>query len=142
MSKKFLSKIIASIIILSAPLLWLFAEIFPSDFEWFNLSIAIALISGGFGILMLLTGIFEKNITTLKKIKILAGCGLLICMVFALVSAIIIPENLLSPIIVSILAATLLLSTLATGGKSWDQGDNKKVGYKNYHQRQKDKDKE
>ena len=85
----------------------------------------------------------QKSTTTLKKLKIWFGVVLLISALLCLISAIVIPENLVLPIIALIVAVGLNISILATGGKKWDEGDNHKKGYKNYYERQKEeKDKE
>ena len=60
-----------------------------------------------------------------------------LCLIFALA----LPENLILPIILVVLAAMLVLGVLITGGKKWDEGDNHKAGYKNYYQRKAEEEK-
>ena len=46
------------------------------------------------------------------------------------------------PIIALVAAVGLLLTILFTGGKKWDEGDNQKVGYKNYYERKAEEEKQ
>ena len=84
---------------------------------------------------------FQKNITTVKKLKIWFGAGLLICAILCLVSAITIPKSLILPIISIVITVAFLITVLATGGKKWDEGDNHKAGYKNYYERKAEEEK-
>jgi len=77
-----------------------------------------------------------------KKFKIFGGAILLICGVVCAVFAYLLPENLVVPIIVLVVAVAILLGIFATGGKKWDEGDNQKIGYENYHQRKAREEKE
>jgi hypothetical protein len=40
-----------------------------------------------------------------------------------------------------LVAAGIVLGIIGTGGKKWDTADNQKVGYKNYHQRKAEEEK-
>lgn len=143
MSKNFIYKICGAMIVFVAVLFWLLAETVPETFGGYSLAWAGVTICAGLGLIFLLNGIFQKSTTTLKKLKIWFGVVLLISALLCLISAIVIPENLVLPIIALIVAVGLNISILATGGKKWDEGDNHKKGYKNYYERQKaEKDKE
>jgi len=140
MSKDFLFKLLVSLIILAAPVLWVLSLTMP-EFSWFNLSYAVAMVSFGVGVLLILKGLFNKNSVVYKKMNIWLGLGLLIVTLLCIASAIALPENLIVPIIAVIVAAGFVLGILATGGKKWDTADNQKVGYKNYHQRKAEEEK-
>ena len=141
MSKNFIYKFCCYLLILIAPVLWLLQILLPQHFGWFNLSLAIGFVTAGIGLLIILKQLLEKNISTLKKVNIFIGGGLEIIALFCFVSAFALPKNIIAPIICIILAACLMLGLLATGGKKWDEGDNHKVGYKNYHQRKAEEEK-
>ena len=135
MSKDFLFKLLVGLIILAAPVLWLLSLVLPETFGWFNASYAVAMVSLGIGLLLILKGVFKKDNVLYKKTNIYLGIGLLIVTLFSIASAIALPENWILPIVCILLASGLVLGIIATGGKSWDTADNQKVGYKNYHQR-------
>lgn len=141
MNKNFVFKLLAGLILLVAPILWLLSILIPATFGWFNLAYAVAMISFGLGLLLIIKGVFRKNSVSFKKLNIWLGIGLLIVTVISLVSAIALPKNIIIPIICILLALGLILGILATGGKNWDSGDNQQVGYKNYHQRKAEEEK-
>ena len=128
--------------VVAAAVLWILSLTVPETFGFFSLAWAGVLLCGGIGVIFLLNGIFQKNITTIKKLKIWFGVALLVCAVLCLVSAITIPENLVIPIIAVIVAVGFMITILATAGKKWDEGDNHKVGYKNYFERKKEEEKQ
>ena len=141
MSKSFLYKLLIGLIILAGPVLWLLSLIVPSTFGWFNLSYAVALVSGGVGLLLLLKGVFKKDNIVFKKANIWLGMGLLVVTLLSIASAIALPENWILPIICVMAALAIVLGIIGTGGKKWDTGDNQKAGYKNYHQRKAEEEK-
>ena len=128
--------------VVAAAVLWILSLTVPETFSFFSLAWAGVLLCGGIGVIFLLNGIIQKNITTIKKLKIWFGVALLVCAVLCLVSAITIPENLVIPIIAVIVAVGFMITILATAGKKWDEGDNHKVGYKNYFERKKEEEKQ
>ena len=141
MSKNFLFKLLIGLVILAAPVLWLLSLIVPETFGWFNASYAVAMVAVGVGLLLLLRGVFKKDNVIFKKANIWLGIGLLLVALFSVASAIALPDNWIIPIVCIVLAAGFVLGIIATGGKSWDTGDNQKVGYKNYHQRKAEEEK-
>ena len=142
MSRNLIYKILGALVVIAAAVLWILSLTVPETFGFFSLAWAGVLLCGGIGVIFLLNGIFQKNITTIKKLKIWFGVGLLVCTVLCLVSAIAIPENLVIPIIAVIVAVGFIITILATAGKKWDEGDNHKVGYKNYFERKKEEEKQ
>lgn len=140
MAKNFIFKFLGALVILVAAVLWILSLTVPETFGFFNLAWAGVLLCGGLGLIMLLQGIIQKNVSTIKKLKIWFGFILLVCAVLCLVSAITLPGNLVLPIIAVVVAFGLVITVLATGGKKWDEGDNNKVGYKNYHERKKEEE--
>lgn len=141
MSKNFLFKLLCGLVVLAAPVLWLLSLIIPETFGWFNASYAVAMVSAGIGVLLLLRGVFKKDNVIYKKANIWLGLGLLLVTLFSLVSAIAIPSNWIVPIVCIVLALGFVLGIIATGGKGWNVGDNEKVGYKNYYQRKAEEEK-
>ena len=142
MSRNLIYKIFGALVVVAAAVLWILSLTVPETFGFFSLAWAGVLLCGGIGVIFLLNGIFQKNITTIKKLKIWFGVALLVCAVLCLVSAITIPENLVIPIIAVIVAVGFMITILATAGKKWDEGDNHKVGYKNYFERKKEEEKQ
>ena len=90
---------------------------------------------------MLLQGCFQKNVSTIKKLKIWFGIALIVCAILCLVSELAIKDSLVIPIIAIVVAVGLVITVLATGGKKWDEGDNHKAGYKNYYERKAEEEK-
>ena len=142
MSRNLIYKILGALVVVAAAVLWILSLTVPETFGFFSLALAGVLLCGGIGVIFLLNGIIQKNITTIKKLKIWFGVALLVCAVLCLVSAITIPENLVIPIIAVIVAVGFMITILATAGKKWDEGDNHKVGYKNYFERKKEEEKQ
>lgn len=142
MSKNLIYKLLGAIIVIAAVVLWILSLTVPETFGFFSLAWAGVVICGGLGLILLLQGCFQKNISTLKKLKIWFGVALIICAVLCLVSELAIPDNLVIPIIALVAAVGLLLTILFTGGKKWDEGDNQKVGYKNYYERKAEEEKQ
>ena len=60
MSKNFLFKLLIGLVILAAPVLWLLSLVNSETFGWFNASYAVAMVSLGIGLLLLLRGVFKK----------------------------------------------------------------------------------
>jgi peptidoglycan/LPS O-acetylase OafA/YrhL len=141
MSKNFLFKLLVGLIILAGPVLWLLSIVTPDTFGWFNLSYCVAMVSLGIGLLLLLRGVFKKDNILYKKFNIWLGIGLLVVTLFSIASAIALPDNWIVPIICVLVAAGIVLGIIGTGGKKWDTADNQKVGYKNYHQRKAEEEK-
>jgi peptidoglycan/LPS O-acetylase OafA/YrhL len=115
--------------------------VIPDTFGWFNLSYAVAMVSAGIGLLLLIKGVFKKDTPLFKKTNIWLGLGLLVVTLFSLTTAIAIPENWIAPILCIMAALGIVLGIIGTGGKKWDTADNQKVGYKNYHQRKAEEEK-
>lgn len=142
MSKNFLFKLLIGLVILTAPVLWLLSLINSENFGWFNASYAVAMVSFGVGMLLILRGTFKKDNVLFKKANIYLGIGLLIVTLFSIASAIALPDNWIIPIICILVGIGFVLGIVVTGGKKWDTADNQKVGYKNYHQRKAEEKKE
>ena len=141
MSKNFLFKLLIGLMILAAPVLWFLSIVLPDTFGWFNLSYAVAMLSAGVALLLLLRGVFKKDNVLYKKANIWLGIGLLVVTLFSLTTAIAIPGNWIAPIICILVGLGIVLGIIGTGGKKWDTADNQKVGYKNYHQRKAEEEK-
>lgn len=141
MGRNLVYKVLGALVILAAAVLWILSLTVPETFGFFSLAWAGVVLCGGLGLLMLIQGCLQKNVSTIKKLKIWFGIALLICAVLCLISELAIPGNLIIPIIAVIVAFGLLITILATGGAKWDEGDNHKAGYKNYFERKKEEGK-
>ena len=142
MSRNIIYKLLGAFIILAAVVLWILSLTVPETFGFFSLAWAGVVICGGLGLILLLQGTFQKNLSTIKKLKIWFGIALIVCGILCLVSELAIKDSLIIPIIALVVAVGLVITILATGGKKWDEGDNHKVGYKNYHQRKAEEEKD
>ena len=129
MSRNFIYKILGALVVLAAAVFWILSLTMPETFGAFSLAWAGVLLCGGI-------------VTTVKKLKIWFGVALIVCAILCLVSALTIPENLVIPIIAVVVAVGFMITILATAGKKWDEGDNHKAGYKNYHERKKEEEKQ
>ena len=141
MSKKFFFKIAVGLVFLAAAVIWLLSVLMPEKFGNLNLSWLIAAVCAALGVLFVISGLFSKTVGIAKKFYIIVGAALIIAAVLALVGTFI-DTKLALPIIAVIIAVGALLCVIAVGGKKWDEGDNKKVGYKNYYQRKEEEEKE
>ena len=141
MSRNLIYKLLGGLVVLAAAVLWILSLTVPETFGFFSLAWAGVLLCGGIGLIFLLNGIFQQNISTIKKLKIWFGVGLLVGALLCLVSAIAIPDSLVIPIIAVIVAVGFIITILATEDKKWDEGDNHKAGYKNYFERKKEEEK-
>ena len=141
MNRNFIFKLFSYILLVLAPVLWLLKILMPTTVAWYNLSFAVGCLSAGIALLILLQALLITDISINKKIKIFIAGGLGIVSLFCFVSAFALPKNIIAPIVCIIISSCLLFGLLATGGKSWDQADNHKMGYKNYHQRKAEEEK-
>jgi len=144
MDKRIFSRILIILGVISVLTLWLLKElpVTANMFSWYSLAWAATIFSGVVGAKFLLDGIFmgSKGVIS-RKFLILLGT---VCLVFAficLTSAIVIPENLVMPIIAIAIAVAIFLGILVTGARKWDGADNQNIGYKNYHQRKAEEEK-
>ncbi len=136
MSKKFLLRVLGVGILAVAAVFWLLKELDVAGFEKFNLAWAGFIVTAGWGTLEILSTVFHNDGgVTFKKARIGLAVVLYILAVLCLVFAIAMPKNIVLPLIAVIVAGGLVVSVIVTGGKKWDEADNQKVGYKNYHQR-------
>ncbi len=140
MNKKFLFGFTLGLIAVLAAVLWLLSVVAEESFGWFSFGWAVVLLAGGFGVAFILRGIFSKTAVPLKKLSIYFGAGFIIVAVLALVGELALDNKIILPVIAVIIAAALLLGFIVVGGKKWDTGDNQKVGYKNYYERQKEQE--
>ena len=144
MDKRFFSRILIVLGVVAVLVLWLLKEL-PATagmFGWYSLSWAATIFAGVVGAKFILDGVFmgSKGVIS-RKFTILLGA---VCLIFAficLTAAIVIPENIVMPIIAIIVAVAIFLGILVTGARKWDGGDNQRVGYKNYHQRKAEEEK-
>ena len=141
MSKKFFVRLLVGIAFLVAAVLYLLSVVLPDTFGFFSLAWAGLLFTGVGAIAFLLYGFTVKNSVTLKKLYLILGGIFLVLAVLCLVSALALPKNWILPMILVIAALVALFCVLATGGKNWDEGDNQKIGYKNYYQRKAEEEK-
>ena len=141
MSKQFFIRLLVALSFVAAAVFYLLSVLLPETFGGFNLAWAGLIFSGVSGLALLFSAIGTKNSVALKKLKLFLSAGLLVVAALCLIFALALPDNLVLPIILVVLAVMLVLSLLITGGKKWDEGDNHKVGYKNYYQRKAEEEK-
>ena len=144
MDKRFFSRILIILGVVAVLVLWLLKEI-PATaemFSWYSVAWGATILSGVVGLKFLLDGIFMgSNGVISRKFLILLGAVCLIGAFLCLTSAIVIPNNLIMPIIAVALAGAIFLGIMVTGARKWDGADNQRVGYKNYHQRKAEEEK-
>lgn len=142
MNKNFLFYVLLCLAFVAAAVLWLLKVLLPDTFGFFSFSWAVVILAGVGGVGFLLKGLFEKNVGLLKKLQVFFGAGLILLAVVSLIFALALPKNIIWPVVAVIASMALLLSIFAVGGKKWDQGDNKKAGYKDYYARKKEEEKQ
>ncbi len=135
-------KLAGALIVVIAVVFWILSETIPESFGKFSLAWAGVMICGGIGLVFILQGCLQEDVTMAKKLKIWLGVVLIACAILCLISAITIPNSLILPIISLVIALGLVITILATHGAKWDEGDNHKKGYKNYFERKEEEDKE
>ncbi|MDR2828357.1 MAG: hypothetical protein LBV51_02930 [Acholeplasmatales bacterium] len=143
MSKKFLGSLIFGIALVAVFVLWILQIANPDAFGWYSMNIGIAIITGVAAVLLLARA-FAKNDVVTKKWYVILGVLFACVTVFEIVTGVLKItdwQRFLYPSIGLGIAVIVLLCVLVTGGKKWDQGDNKKVGYKNYYQRKEEEEK-
>lgn len=140
MNRKMAPRLIAGVAFLIAAVFYLLSELLPAQFGGFNLAWAGVLFAGASGLALLLSAVWSKGPVTIKKVQLALSCLLLLVAVGCLVAALVIPENLILPIVLVVIAFFVVIGLLAVGAKKWDEGDNQKEGYKNYYRRKAEED--
>ena len=141
MSKKLFVRLLVALSFLAAAVFFFLSVLEVEPFTEFSASWAGVIFAGVSGLALLFNAIGTKNSTQLKKMQIFLSAGLLVVALVCLISALALPKNWVLPLILILLGVMLVLSLLITGGKKWDEGDNHKVGYKNYYQRKAEEEK-
>ena len=141
MSKKLFVRLLVALSFLAAAVFFFLSVLEIEPFTEFSASWAGVIFAGVSGLALLFGAIGTKNSTQLKKMQIFLSAGLLVVALVCLVFALALPEDWILPLIFILLGVMLVLSVLITGGKKWDEGDNHKVGYKNYYQRKAEEEK-
>ena len=141
MSKKLFVRLLVALSFLAAAVFFFLSVLEIEPFTEFSASWAGVIFAGVSGLALLFGAIGTKNSTQLKKMQILLSAGLLVVALVCLIFALALPEDWILPLIFILLGVMLVLSVLITGGKKWDEGDNHKVGYKNYYQRKAEEEK-
>ena len=141
MSKNLFIRLLVALSFLAAAVFFFLSVLEVEPFTEFSASWAGVIFAGISGLALLFSAIGTKNSTQLKKIKLFFSTGLLVVALLCLIFALALPENWILPLIFILLGVMLVLSVLITGGKKWDEGDNHKVGYKNYYQRKAEEEK-
>ena len=141
MSKKLFVRLLVALSFLAAAGFFFLSVLEIEPFTEFSASWAGVIFAGVSGLALLFGAIGTKNSTQLKKMQIFLSAGLLVVALVCLIFALALPEDWILPLIFILLGVMLVLSVLITGGKKWDEGDNHKVGYKNYYQRKAEEEK-
>ena len=141
MSKKLFVRLLVALSFLAAAVFFFLSVLEIEPFTELSASWAGVIFAGVSGLALLFGAIGTKNSTQLKKMQIFLSAGLLVVALVCLIFALALPEDWILPLIFILLGVMLVLSVLITGGKKWDEGDNHKVGYKNYYQRKAEEEK-
>ena len=141
MSKKLFVRLLVALSFLAAAVFFFLSVLEIEPFTEFSASWAGVIFAGVSGLALLFGAIGTKNSTQLKKMQIFLSAGLLVVALVCLIFALALPEDWILPLIFILLGVMLVLSVLITSGKKWDEGDNHKVGYKNYYQRKAEEEK-
>ena len=141
MSKKLFVRLLVALSFLAAAVFFFLSVLEIEPFTEFSASWAGVIFAGVSGLALLFGAIGTKNSTQLKKMQIFLSAGLLVVALVCLIFALALPEDWILPLIFILLGVMLVLSVLITGSKKWDEGDNHKVGYKNYYQRKAEEEK-
>ena len=141
MSKKLFVRLLVALSFLAAAVFFFLSVLEIEPFTEFSASWAGVIFAGVSGLALLFGAIGTKDSTQLKKMQIFLSAGLLVVALVCLIFALALPEDWILPLIFILLGVMLVLSVLITGGKKWDEGDNHKVGYKNYYQRKAEEEK-
>ena len=134
-------RLLVALSFLAAAVFFFLSVLEIEPFTEFSASWAGVIFAGVSGLALLFGAIGTKNSTQLKKMQIFLSAGLLVVALVCLIFALALPEDWILPLIFILLGVMLVLSVLITGGKKWDEGDNHKVGYKNYYQRKAEEEK-
>lgn len=135
MSKNFFLKLLVALSFLAAAVFFFLSVLEVEPFTEFSAAWAGVIFAGVSGLALLFSAIGTSNSTQLKKLKIFISAGLLAVALVCVILALALPKNWIVPLILILLGVMLVLGVVITGGKKWDEGDNHKVGYKNYYQR-------
>ena len=134
-------RLLVALSFLAAAVFFFLSVLEIEPFTEFSASWAGVIFAVVSGLAFLFGAIGTKNSTQLKKMQIFLSAGLLVVALVCLIFALALPEDWILPLIFILLGVMLVLSVLITGGKKWDEGDNHKVGYKNYYQRKAEEEK-
>lgn len=134
MSKSFFLKFGFILLFIVVAGLWLASIIQPELFGAFNIQWAIVIVAGGAGLFYLLRA-FGKNLVAFKKFYVIVGTVLIGVAILVLINIFAIEDAVVIPILAILACVGMLVMLLVTGGKKWDQADNKNVGYKDYAHR-------
>jgi hypothetical protein len=136
MKRRFAFQLVAVLGLLVAAVLWILATVAPEAFGWFKLATFVAVVTGFWGVAVLIDATTDQsNSLSVKKAKIVGGAVLLIFCVLAIVWTALLPAKIILPLIMLVIACAFMFSVFILKGRKWDEGDNKKEGYKNYYQR-------
>ncbi len=128
------------IAVLAAIAFWIITLAAPETFKGFKASYVMAILVAIFGIFFLFKAMQQKD-TISKKAFLIPAIACFVAAVAGLFPLFGLEDKFALPIILAALVVGLILGLFVTGGKSWDEGDNQKVGYKNYYERKAEEEK-
>ncbi len=134
MQKRHLFTVINLAALVFGLILWVVDVASPTAMPGFSFAWACFIVTVIWGVSFLARVFFEKQVILKKSWSILAGVFFVTAAV-SLISALALPGKLVLPILCLAAGVSLLLASLVLGGKKWDEGDNQKLGYKNYYER-------
>ena len=143
MNKIFIFRLLSFIVLLLAPLFWLLSLIIPSVFGWFNFSVACGFVFAGLGLIIIAQNAVLRLFFAYKRLGLILATFFEIIALVCFVSGFALAKSIIAPIICIIIAVVLIVGLFISisGLKiKWDEGDNHKQGYKNYEERNKEKE--
>ncbi|MDR1697981.1 MAG: hypothetical protein LBR37_03670 [Erysipelotrichaceae bacterium] len=147
MSKSFLKKFVYLLILLVVLIFVILNLAGVAAFSWFTPVLAIAVLASGFGLVLVCTAFSKQYLLTTRKIRAFIGGALLLLGILYIIMFFT-PlvdydwAKIFWPVLGVVLVLVLMICLFVSGGKKWDAGDNQKAGYKNYHQRKAEAEKE
>ena len=141
MAKGFFGKLIFLLTALACVVFFILSIVMKENvqFEW---TWCVAALCGVAGLCFIGKAIRQPDVTS-KRADMFVAIMFLVGCVIALILAFIPEFDSWGKIaiVAGVVVVGLILSLFITGGKKWDEGDNKKVGYKNYYERKAEEEK-
>lgn len=141
MAKKLFYKALSVLILIAALTLYILQFILHETFGIFDIKVSLLILAGGWGIVSLIKAIASKvNLYLIIAAVLITGAAILSDIIFDFLPIDAQKNWLYIPIGIGLLLVFLFIRYLFNIRK-WDAGDNEKLGYKNFRERQAEKEK-